>query len=273
MKIQTLTYNDGYSTQRLHVLAETKVADVDKAGAATATALADLKPIEREWFASEGDETRLRHEAAEAAREAGRTGAKVDKSLLKKARAAAEAREELELDLAAARARVSASYQRHAVAIEVHAAELIAHADAVVDAGQATLAAASKMARTGDVQLDTGLTVRNALAGVQRGEGFVPRQPSARTAEFGNGGVPGPYIALANENLSTAMGLTAQIVDQFKSEAKLIKLQREADEAPDLHEPDEDGAADAADAAANVDVDVDVDVHEVDVDVHEGDAP
>lgn len=241
MKIQTERYSNGHTQPQLHMLVETRVSDVDTSAAATVAALAALAPVEKEWFASEGDEQRFRLAAAEQAREAGRTGEAIDKSLMQRARGAAQVREDLSLELEAARAHVAACHQRHMVALGTHAKELAALADAEVSAALVALAGAARMARGGGAQLDVGLAARNGLAGVQRGESFTPRVPLAPRPEFGQGGAPGVYVDVAAENLGTAMHLTGQIVDMLKSEAKALRLANGPSDADDLDDDDEVG--------------------------------
>ena len=244
MKIQTERYTNGFTQQQLHLLVETRVTDVDQSAAATVAALAALAPVEKEWFASEGDEQRFRLAAAEQAREAGRTGEPIDKSLMAKARGAAQVREDLSLELEAARAHVAACHQRHMVALGTHAKELAALADAEVSAALVALAGAARMARGGGAQLDVGLAARNGIAGLQRGESITPRVPLAPRPEFGEAGAPGVFIDVAAENLGKSMHYTSQIVDAFRSEAKALRLANGLSDADDLDD-DDDEADDA----------------------------
>ena len=237
------TFSDTNGYQRLHILAGSGVAPVEKTAQATLAAVEARLPIEREWGAAQGDPERLRAEAKVAAREAGASGKKADKALLKRARRAVEYLEELELDLEAAGADVRACYQRHLVAIDANAKALSKEADLAIEAGQATLAAASKMARTGTAQLVPALTIRNAINGVQDSQGFVPVQPIARNTEFGQGGAVEPYIGIAVDNLSTALGYSAQIVEQLKADAKRAASMHEIDDdlvGPFIHDEDDE---------------------------------
>lgn len=246
-QITQYRYSDRNGTKVTHVAEGTKVGPVAEAGRAFVADFAEFKKRQEEFREAEAEPARLRAEATEAAR----TGASAAdaKKILKKARAAQDALEELEIDYAVAEAKVGASRLAYFATVEQHEAELQAEAKAAAEAAVLTLSAAAKMTRDGSAALAAALATMNGLRGVRGGDEFVPKSPRAKkegSDEFALNGVPEVHAEVGRKSIGTAIDMAQRILRDFAAEAKaraiVEGLEAEADEAPDvdLYEDDED---------------------------------
>lgn len=238
-------YSTPYGTTKTHVMTSTKCGPVDEAGRAFVADLAEFQKSQKEFREAEAEPARLKAEATEAAQ----TGASAAdaKKLLKKARAAQEGLEELEIDYTVAETKVAASRNAYLATVEEHEAELQAEAKASAEAAVLTLSAAAKMTRDGSATLAAALATMNGLRGVRDGDEFVPKPPRAKRAgsdDFALDGVPEIHAGIGVDNIGTAIDMAQRILRDFAAEAKaraLVEgLEDEADEAPDLDLYDED---------------------------------
>ncbi|WP_454114844.1 hypothetical protein [Microbacterium lacticum] len=255
MKITEYRYSDRYGTMNsTHVAEDTKVGPVAEARRAFVADFAEFKKRQKEFHEAEAEPARLKAEAKEAAR----TGASAAeaKKILKKARAAQEGLEDLEIDYAVAEAKVAASRNAYFAAVEDHEAELQAEAKAAAEAAVLTLSTGAKMTRDGSAALAAALATMNGLRAVRNGDVFVPKAPRAKkegSDKFALNGIPEVHAQVGLESIGTAIDMAQRILRDFAAEAKaraLVEgLEAEADEAPDIDdEPDEDDDDDAAEA-------------------------
>lgn len=256
-QITEYRYSDRYGMKATHVAEDTKVGPVAEAGRAFVADLAEFKKHQKEFREAEAEPARLRAEATDAAR----TGASAAdaKKILKKARAAQDALEELEIDYTVAEAKVAASRLAYFATVEEHEAELQSEAKAAAEAAVLTLSAAAKMTRDGSATLAAALATMNGLRGIREGDEFVPKPPRAKregSDELALNGVPEVHAGIGLESIGTAIDMAQRILRDFAAEAKaraiVEGLEAEADEAPDLdlyddEDDDEDDAADALD--------------------------
>lgn len=249
-QITEYRYSDRYGTMySTHVDEDTKVAPVAEARRAFVADFAEFKKRQKEFREAEAEPARLKAEATEAAR----TGASAAdaKKILKKARAAQEGLEDLEIDYAVAEAKVAASRNAYFAAVEDHEAELQAEAKAAAEAAVLTLSTGAKMTRDGSAALAAALATMNGLRAVRNGDVFVPKAPRAKkegSDKFALNGIPEVHAQVGLESIGTAIDMAQRILRDFAAEAKaraLVEgLEAEADEAPDVDlyddEPDED---------------------------------
>lgn len=258
MKIDEIRWNDGYTTNRLHIIDEdsTDVAAVKKEGKKAREAHAALKVIERERLSVHAAVDASDADNRAAAREAGAGDTAVKpKELRKRSAALREQAAELDLEWEAAVAKMHSRRHKYLDVIEHHTPALRAEAKTALDSAILSVASASQIALRAEATMTGALSL---LGGLASGN-FEPRPLVAQRREMGEGGVPMVYIDVARESLGKAVGYAAQILDEVKAAEKAAKLEAEADDAPDIDdEPDEDD--DAAEA-------LDPDLYDVDGEV------
>lgn len=269
-QITQYRYSDRNGTKVTHVIEGAKCAPVADAGRAFVADLAELEKRQQEFREAKAEPERLRAEATEAAR----TGASAAdaKKILKRARAAQDALEDLEIDVAVAEAKTAASRLGYFATVEEHEAELQAEAKAAAEAAVLTLSAAAKMTRDGAAALGAALATMNGLLGIRGGDEFIPKPPRAKkegSDEFALNGVPEVHAGVGVDKIGTAIDMAQRILREFAAEAKaraiVEELEAEADEAPDLDLYDDEPDEDEDDAADALDPDL------FDVDGDEGD--
>lgn len=245
MKTIDLTWSNHGGHNRVYVIDPdaTSVAAIAKAGRRLIDAHKAFREIDRERTAAQGDPQRLAAEASVAAQDAGRDGKPVKpKELRKKVAAAIEHLADVELEWEAASSSLHTRRREYLDALAHHAPALAAEADNSIEAALMSLAGAAATARRAEAQLSSALAVRDAVSTVQEGGDFVPKAPRAKSG--GMGGAPGPYVGIALENITTAIGYGSEIRDELqareKAEATRARMEAEADEAPDLDEDEDD---------------------------------
>lgn len=240
--IKDLTYSDhGGGHQRVHVIVNTKVKAIAKAGQELLDAHAEFVAINRERTAAQGDPLRYAEDARLAATEAGAQGgdATKAKALSKKAREAEERLGDLDLEWDVAIANLQAKRFAYSAAVEHHAPALAAEAKGEVDAGIMALASAQQIARKGEAGLSGALAIMAALGHVSAGGEFVPRAPKARSG--GMGGVPGVYALEGVGHLSTAIAYATEIRDDLEAEEKAAAKRVKEEAAGDDDSLDDEG--------------------------------
>ncbi|WP_194411414.1 hypothetical protein [Microbacterium cremeum] len=245
-----LTWSDGNGHNRVHVIdpETTEVKAIAAAGQELIEAHAEFKAINRERTAAQDDPRRLAHEAKVAAKEAGRAGKTVDtKKLRKKVREAEEHLEELDLEWEAANGKLRSRRLSYLAAVEHHVPALAAEAKGAADASILALASASQTAKRAETQVTNSLAILAALAETKAGGEFTPKPQKARREmadDFGEGGVPGVYVAIARTNLSKAIAYATRILGDLKAAeaeaAKREKFDAEVEASPDLDDDDDD---------------------------------
>lgn len=247
MKITEYRYHDRYDTKKAHVIVETKCASVVEAGRAFVADLAEFNKRQKEFRQAEAEPARLKAQASEAAKTG--TSAAEAKKILKKARAAQEGLEDLEIDYDVAGAKLAASRSAYLATVEEHVAELEGEARASAEAALLTLTTGAKMTRDGSATLADALATMNGLRGVRDGDEFTPKAPKAKKTTgdgFALNGVPEVHVSVGLEAIGTGIDFGQRILREFAAEAKaraLVEgLEAEADDpAADIDdEPDED---------------------------------
>lgn len=239
-----LSYNDGYSHVKMHIIDpdSTEVAAVAKEGRKVIEAHAALSEAKRERAAAERTLEGVAADARRAAIQAGKDEKPVKKGDLRKARAAAQdAFEDADLDWTAAVSKMDKRRRAYFDVIEHHTPALRAEAQSALDAQILSLAGVSTSAQ----RIQSAMTASLALLGALSTVGdFTPGRPlKARKAEFGEAGYPPVFIGVGRESLGKAIDYASRIMDDLKTAEKVAKLEKEADEAPELDDDDDDDDA------------------------------
>lgn len=253
MKILDKRFNDGYSTLRVYVIDpdSTEVAAVKKESKKLIEAHAALNDAERVRDAAK----READDAADAARRAARAAGEAEKPLKKGEvrKAATAAREEYEdvlLDWEAAVARMQKRRLSYLEVLEHHTPALRAEGKAALDAAILSLASASQMALRTEAALSGALELLGLLASPDHFPVALRAERRQVTASGSpEAGAPVVHVGLARAELSKAVGYAMQVLDSVKAAEKVARLEKEADESPDItDESDDDDDDDAAEA-------------------------
>lgn len=243
-----LAWTDRNGFHQSHVVLNTGVKALDKAGAAFVEEHAEYKAAQREHEAAQAALASLADERRAAAAAAGLAGEKIDKKAFKKKRAAAEERaEDAETDWITSESRIRVVSLDYLSVLAHHAPALAAQARNVADAGVLELASALGIARRAEAKVTTALGILGALPTVLGGDGFKPwgaRIKKTPADEFLEAGNPGIHAAQAADELTKSIGYAKRILDELaieeKERAKAAKLEADADAADDIDDEDDD---------------------------------
>lgn len=252
LSTKNLSWSDRNGFHQSHVVLDTGVKALDKAGASFVEEHAAYKAAQREHEAAQAAVATLADERRAAAAAAGMVGEKVDKKAFKKKRAAAEERaEDAETDWITAESRIRVVSFDYLEVLAHHAPALAAQARAVADAGILELASALGIARRAEAKVTTALGILGALPTVLGGDGFAPRPPKVRKTtadDFNDAGSPTVHAQQAVDELTKAIGFSQRILDDLATEEKdrekAAKLAAEADASEDLDEDEDDDEGD-----------------------------
>ena len=252
LKVTQKSYPDfaGYNQVWIIDPDGTSVEAVSKSGRKYNEGHAAQAVAQREFAASQGDEERAEQVSRELAAQAGQDDKPIKVKELRKAVAAAkEHAAEAELEATAASAKLSKRRYEYTETLRKHTPALEQEAKSQLESSLLSLASGSAILRQGAAAAVGALEVLGGLAALRTEGQFRPLQLRAQdVGDMETAGAMEPHVQIAITEVSTAIFLASQILEQVKRGAIIPDAATDDEEidpdevayTPDADDPDDE---------------------------------